>query len=306
MSDDPGVDLTVRSAEKRDAGRGIARLPSSTMRSIGVLSGDTVVIEADRTTVAKVWPGGPGAEGGTIQIDGDTRSNAGASIGETVRVYKESVDDARSVVLSAPEELTDADVSHETIESAVKRDLRDRPIRQGEGVRIERLAGSRFTVAETDPTGTVRVTEATRLTVRQRGGIEKAVDRVTGGTKDSDADRSTDGVTYEDIGGLDEELELVREMIELPLSRPDVFTRLGIEPPKGVLLHGPPGTGKTLIAKAVANEVHASFRTISGPEIMSKYKGESEERLREVFDDAAENAPAIVFFDEIDSIAGKR
>ncbi len=304
MSDNRGVELTVQSAEKRDAGRGIARLPSSAMRALSVLSGDTVVIEAERTTVAKVWPGGPGASDGTVKIDADTRSNAGASIGETVRVYKESVEAATSVTLSAPEELEEVDLDAGTIESAVKNDLRDRPIRSGEGVRIERLAGSRFVVTDTVPSGTVRVTGDTTVSVTQTGRISKAVGRMS--RADSDEPTRTDGVTYEDIGGLDEELELVREMIELPLSRPEVFTRLGIEPPKGVLLHGPPGTGKTLIAKAVANEVDASFRTISGPEIMSKYKGESEERLREVFEEAAENAPAIIFMDEIDSIAGKR
>ncbi|MFC6726730.1 ATP-binding protein, partial [Halobium palmae] len=114
------------------------------------------------------------------------------------------------------------------------------------------------------------------------------------------------GVTYEDIGGLDDELELVREMIELPLSEPELFTRLGVEPPKGVLLHGPPGTGKTLIAKAVANEVDAHFISVSGPEIVSKYKGDSEERLRETFKEAREHAPAVIFFDEIDSIGTKR
>ncbi|WP_138004991.1 CDC48 family AAA ATPase [Halalkalirubrum salinum] len=304
MSDNRGVELTVQSAEKRDAGRGIARLPSSAMRALSVLSGDTVVIEAERTTVAKVWPGGPGASDGTVKIDADTRSNASVSVGETVRVYKESVQAAKSVTLVAPRELSEADLDTKTIEAAVKSDLRDRPIRSGEHVRIERLAGNRFVVTETTPSGTVRVTADTTVSVTQVGRISKAVDRMS--RTDSDEPTRTDGVTYEDIGGLDDELELVREMIELPLSQPGVFTRLGIEPPKGVLLHGPPGTGKTLIAKAVANEVDASFRTISGPEIMSKYKGESEERLREVFEEAAENAPAIIFMDEIDSIAGKR
>ncbi|XVH31310.1 CDC48 family AAA ATPase [Haloferacaceae archaeon DSL9] len=307
MSDSPGLELTVRSAEKRDAGRGIARLPASAMRSIGVLSGDTVVIDGSKSTVAKVWPGGHRTPDGSVLVDADTRTNAGVKVGDSVRVSKEQVSEARSVTLRAPEELESVDIDHETIESAVTKDLRDRPVRRGEGVRIERLAGSRFVVTDTDPDGTVRVTDSTRVTVKTAGGLSKTVERVTGGTGGDDASngRAT-GVTYEDIGGLDEELELVREMIELPLSEPEVFTRLGIEPPKGVLLHGPPGTGKTLIAKAVANEVDARFITVSGPEIMSKYKGESEERLREVFETAAEDAPAIIFFDEIDSIAGKR
>ena len=348
MSDEPGVTLTVRSAEKRDAGRGIARLPQQAMRELSVLSGDTVVIEGRDTTVAKVWPGGHSVDSGSVLVDADTRTNAGVKVGERVRVTKESVADARRVGLIAPDELARVDIDHSTVEEAVKRGLQDRPIREGEGVRIERLAGSRFVVSETDPEGTVRVTDSTRVTVRPITGskptasagddagsggtvsgqsrrdrasddaesaadrLRKTVERATG-TDRADRDdhleppeRPETGVTYEDIGGLDEELELVREMIELPLSEPAVFTRLGIEPPKGVLLHGPPGTGKTLIAKAVANEVNATFKTISGPEIMSKYKGESEERLRDTFEAAADNAPAIIFFDEIDSIAGKR
>ncbi|TKX77038.1 AAA family ATPase, partial [Halorubrum sp. SD626R] len=210
---------------------------------------------------------------------------------------------------------------------------------------VERLGGIRFVVAETEPAGTVRVTDRTTVSVSYGEGGVDGVDGAADGESDADgagrgtgdasagADRPGDsrdraapsgsdrrpgkadtappekhaaGATYEDIGGLDEELELVRETIELPLSEPEVFTRLGVDPPKGVLLHGPPGTGKTLIARAVANEVDATFITVDGPEIMSKYKGESEERLREVFERASEDAPAIVFFDEIDSIAGKR
>ena len=311
MSEDTGVELTVRSAEKRDAGRGIARLPDGAMRELGVLSGDTVVIDGETSTVAKVWPGGHAVTAGSVLIDADTRTNAGIKVGQTVRVKKEPVSEAKRVRLSAPSELAKADISHDTIETAVKRDIRDRPIREGEGVRIERLAGSRFTVRDTTPEGTVRVTDATRLTVdplpkQSTDSQPTSTDNQPAAVEPGEPSRPATGVTYEDIGGLDEELELVREMIELPLSEPGVFTRLGVEPPKGVLLHGPPGTGKTLIAKAVTNEVNATFLTVSGPEIMSKYKGESEERLREVFEEASENAPAIIFFDEIDSLAPKR
>ena len=315
MSDDEGLGLTVKSAEKRDAGRGIARLSERAIRELGVLSGDTVVIEGTQATVAKVWPGGHDVADGTVRIDADTRANADVKVGQQVRVRKEPVSEATAVTLQAPEELGSVDIDHETIETAVKRGLRDRPIRTGEGVRIERLAGSRFVVTDTDPDGTVRVSGSTTVTVSPTTGsdaggsagdkLRNTVDRATGASDDA-PQRPETGVTYEDIGGLDEELELVREMIELPLSEPEVFTRLGVDPPKGVLLHGPPGTGKTLIAKAVANEVDATFLTVSGPEIMSKYKGESEEKLREKFEAAAEDAPAIVFFDEIDSIAGKR
>lgn len=287
---DSDVTLSVRGAEKRDAGRGVARLPERARHALSVLSGDTVLIEGERTTVAKVWPAGPGADGGTVLIDADTRQNAGVSIGDTVRVRKQTVEDARSVTITPPVSISAEDA--ESVQRAVKRDLRDRPVRTGERVRIERLGVGPFSITDTSPEGTVRITDSTRVTVP--ADVEAAEDAPDG------------RISYEDIGGLDDELDMVREMIELPLSEPELFRQVGIDAPKGVLLYGPPGTGKTLIARAVANEVDASFHNISGPEIMSKYKGESEEQLREVFEKARESSPAIVFFDEIDSVAGKR
>ncbi len=299
---DRRVTLAVKGAEKRDAGRGVARLPEVARRSLGVLSGDTVVIEGERPTVAKVWPGG---EEGTVRIDAETRANAGVNIGESVTVGKISVAEADRVVVELPAVGDEDDVA-----DAVTAALRDRPLQAGEGVRLERL-GVRATVSETSPDGTVRVTG--RTTVRVRQTADRAARSDDGGGADGgDASTSSPAptpetnATYEDIGGLDEELEQVREMIELPLSEPELFRRLGIEPPSGVLLYGPPGTGKTLIAEAVANEVEAHFEVIDGPEIVSKYKGESEERLRETFERAVERAPAVVFIDEIDSIAGAR
>ncbi|MFC7185872.1 AAA family ATPase [Halorubrum yunnanense] len=336
MNDTAGLRLTVRAAEKRDAGRGIARLPESARKRLGLLSGDTVEVRGERAAVAKVWPGGPDAREGSVLIDADTRANAGVKVGDAVTVASVTVEDADRVVLAAPARLADVDVSREVVERALARDLRDRPVTEGEAVHVERLGGLRFVVAETDPSGTVRVTNRSDVSVTYgdgEGDAGEETDRREVGAASGGDDRPTDprdrtdppgadarpkggenappaehtaGATYEDIGGLDEELELVRETIELPLSEPEVFTRLGVDPPKGVLLHGPPGTGKTLIARAVANEVNAEFITVDGPEIMSKYKGESEERLRDVFDRASEEAPAIVFFDEIDSIAGKR
>ncbi|MFC4550977.1 MULTISPECIES: CDC48 family AAA ATPase [Halorussus] len=304
------VELTVQGAEKRDAGRGIARIPESARSALGVLSGDTVVIEGDRDTVVKVWPAGGEVPSGVVQIDGETRANAGVSIGDGVTIRKISVEDAASVTL-APTADFDAD-DRDTLEAALKRTLRDRPVKEGERVRIERLgdAGT-FHVASTDPDGVVRVTGGTRVTVaidseRESKSITISVDDGAGGEKTTQTPPKPTGATYEDIGGLEEELRRVREMVELPLSNPALFRRLGIDPPKGVLLYGPPGTGKTMIAKAVANEVDAHFITVSGPEIMSKYKGESEERVREVFERARENAPTIIFFDEIDAIAGER
>ena len=293
---DRPVTLTVQGAEKRDAGRGVARLPESARRSLGVLSGDTVVIEGDRPTVAKVWPAGDAD--GVVRIDADTRGNAGVNVGDTVTVEPKSVEAASEVVVALPA------VPDEDFADAVAAELRDRPMRAGETVRLEH-AGVRATVAETTPDGTVRVTERTRVRLRQADSAD--VPAPPGGEAEpAGGDGRATGVTYEDIGGLDEELEQVREMIELPLSEPGLFRQLGIDPPAGVLLYGPPGTGKTLIAKAVANEVDAHFEVIDGPEIVSKYKGESEETLRETFDRAVDAAPAVVFIDEIDSIAGAR
>jgi transitional endoplasmic reticulum ATPase len=341
MSESREVELTVRGAEKRDAGRGIARLPDEVRRELGVLSGETLLIEGDRATVAKMWPARPATKAGTIQIDADTRANAGAKIGETVRVSAITLADADAISLAAPGGIGVDDP--DDLASYVRRDLQNRPVQEGDQVRIERLGGDPFVVTATSPDGMVRVTGGTDVTVRVEGGPDGETSAATGSAAGSGGatgrsageestggggggstgagsrgtagtapgpssapERPNTGVSYEDIGGLDEELDLVREMIELPLSEPEVFAHLGIEPPKGVLLHGPPGTGKTLIAKAVANEVDATFISVSGPEIMSKYKGESEEKLREKFVEARENAPAIIFFDEIDSIASER
>ncbi|WP_411714982.1 AAA family ATPase [Natronomonas sp.] len=303
---DKRVTLTVKGAEKQDAGRGVARLPESARRALGVLSGDTVVIEGEHPTVAKVWPASDGD--GVIRIDAETRANAAVNIGETVTVQPISVAEADEVVIEVP---VNAD---EELLEAITDDLRDRPLQSGERVRLER-PGVQATVASTTPDGTVRVTGRTTVRVRETSdsirytGSADVTDE--SGTTGDEGEKAptpepTADATYEDIGGLDEELEQVREMIELPLSEPELFRKLGIDPPSGVLLYGPPGTGKTLIAKAVANEVDAHFEVIDGPEIVSKYKGESEEKLRETFERAVENAPAVVFIDEIDSIAGTR
>jgi len=295
---DGTAEVRVEGARKRDAGRGIARLPRRVQSQLGVLSGDPIIIEGERLTVAKVWPGDD--EGAVVRIDGDTRATIGATIGDSVQVRKASVADAVDVTLQpASDHASDA-----PSEEVIRRELVDRLVRAGKQLRIERYGP--YVVTDTTPTGSVRITESTgirvdpeQVSVREGspGEVEPAPD---------DPEGVTSGTTYEDIGGLDEELELVREMIELPLSEPELFTRLGIEPPKGVLLYGPPGTGKTLIARAVANEVDAHFDTIHGPEIVSKYKGESEQRLRSAFERASANAPAVIFLDELDSIAGER
>ncbi|AQL41355.1 AAA family ATPase [Halorientalis sp. IM1011] len=319
MTDEHGVELTVAGADKRDAGRGVARLPEPARRRLGVLSGDPVVVRGDRETVAKVWPTDDADD--VVRIDADTRANAGVNVGDTVTVATTSVDDAAIVSVRPTESLPEDTDTDALVADA----LLDRPIREGERVHVDGLGV--VVVSLTDPDGPVRVVEDTEVTVLpgidlDLGDGAPAGDAIPGDASDRDADTDAGaeteeaagaagqpedlGATYEDIGGLDDELDMVREMIELPLSEPDLFRRLGIDPPKGVLLYGPPGTGKTLIARAVANEVDAHFQTISGPEIVSKYKGESEERLREAFEEAEANAPAILFVDEIDSIAGQR
>ncbi|EMA50316.1 CDC48 family AAA ATPase [Halococcus thailandensis] len=303
-----GVELTVEGAQKRDAGRGVARLPETARHTLGVLSGDTVVVEGERATVAKVWPASGDLAGDRVRIDADTRTNAGVTVGDSVTVSPVSVAEATRVTVDVPETL-DAD---DDLTALVTRALLDRPIKAGEQLRIERLGPAPLAIESTTPEGTVRVTNET--TIALRGGAELETDTTTTTTTveatstagTADASEGSARVTYEDIGGLDDELDQVREMIELPLSEPELFQELGIEPPSGVLLYGPPGTGKTLIARAVAGEVDAFFTTISGPEIVSKYKGESEEKLREAFDRAEENAPSVVFIDEIDSIASAR
>jgi transitional endoplasmic reticulum ATPase len=293
-------EVRVEGARKRDAGRGIARLPTRIQSRLGVLSGDPIIIEGERLTVAKVWPSDDG--GNVVRIDGDTRASIGANIGDYVTVRKASVNDAAEVTLHPASD----HASEAPSEQIVRRKLVDRLVRSGKQLRIEGYGP--YVVTDTTPAGSVRITDTTAVRIDPK---QVSVREESTQSTDSDGDGGeegglTTGTTYEDIGGLDDELELVREMVELPLSRPELFTRLGIDPPKGVLLYGPPGTGKTLIARAVANEVDAHFDTIHGPEIVSKYKGESEERLREAFERASENAPAIIFLDELDSIAGER
>ncbi len=291
-----GLALQVEGAAKDDAGRGVARIDERVRQELGVLSGDTIVIEGDSQAVVKVWPARTRIDTDVIQIDADTRANAGVTIGETVQVIPQPVETATQVTVRPPAELADAD--SDVLKRVITRTLKGRPVDTGEQFTLEHVTDSAFQVIETDPAGPVRVDDTTTVTLAQP----------TGGSRDrpSTTNSSPGRVSYEDIGGLDEELEQVRELIELPLDQPELFQQLGVNPPKGVLLYGPPGTGKTLIARAVANEVDATFHTINGPEIISKYKGESEERLREVFEQARADAPAIVFFDEIDSVAGQR
>ncbi len=292
MADKDSFEVVVKEAARDDAGRGIARLSIEVMRALSLVSGDVIEIAGKKKATAIVWPGFAQDTGQNIlRIDGTVRANAGTGVDERARIRKVEVGVAKKVVVqpTQPIRLVGG-------EQYLARVLRGRPVMEGQMVRVE-VIGNPITlvIAKVTPKGIAVVTEETAIELKE-----------TPYTGEEGKKKEVTDVHYEDIGGLTRELEMVREMIELPLRHPELFERLGIEPPKGVLLYGPPGTGKTLIAKAVANEVDAHFVTLSGPEIMSKYYGESEGKLREVFEDAQENAPAIIFIDEIDSIAPKR
>ncbi len=295
------VQLEVAKAYPNDSGRGIARLDPDTLLHLKLSPGDIIEIEGAERTAAKVWRADrQDWNTDTVRIDGFTRQNADVGIGERVSITKADATKADRLVLAPPE---DASVQFGSDAAGmVKRQILKRPVVEGDIVPVMSSTNHPFMRSpgqaipligvETEPEGVVLITEDTDVELREEpiAGYEK-----TGG-----------GITYEDIGGLQNEIQRVREMVELPMKHPQVFKKLGIEPPQGLLLHGPPGTGKTLLAKAVANETSASFFSIAGPEIISKYYGESEQQLREVFEEATEEAPSIVFIDELDSIAPKR
>ncbi|MGO9644249.1 MAG: CDC48 family AAA ATPase [Candidatus Bathyarchaeia archaeon] len=283
---------TVRVAEARarDASRGIVRIDSDVMRELSLTSGDAIEITGTKKTVSLVWPGYETDVGkGLIRMDGYTRNNAGVGIDDQVTVKKIVVKVAERIVLGFTEPIRVMG-----IESYLFEFLQGRVLTRGDSIPLN-IMGTRVELIVTDvkpAAQAVIVGERTEVQVSEEVAKE--------------APKGIQRVTYEDIGGLHEEVQKVREIIELPLRHPELFVRLGVEAPKGVLLHGPPGTGKTLLAKAVANESNANFYTIGGPEIVSKFYGESEERLRDIFKQAQENAPSIIMIDEIDSIAPKR
>lgn len=302
MDDKDRKQLTVAKAYPNDAGRGIARLDPHTLMVLQLVPGDIIEIEGKKSTSAKVWRADRNDwEQNIIRIDGFVRQNAGVGIGDTIKIRKADVNAAEKVVLAPPE---GSPIEFKgDVEEMVKRQIMKRPISKGDIIPVMSTMAHPFfgrvptgqaiplIAIEAEPEGIVLITDKTEIKLREK----PVVLEITG-----------TGITYEDIGGLSDEIQRLREMIELPMKHPEVFERLGIEPPKGVLMHGPPGTGKTLIAKAVANESGANFFSIAGPEIMSKYYGESEQRLREIFEQANKDAPSIIFIDELDSIAPKR
>lgn len=284
------VQLRVGDARQRDVGRGIARIDQRTMQKLGISAGDVIEIVNKRTTSAIAWPAySEDQNRDIIRIDGFTRKNSGVAINEYVVVKPAKVKTALSLTLAPVDMRLNVD---EDFTNFVKNRLMERTLVEGDTTLVMMLGHAiPFTVSKTRPHGIIKVTAETRLTILNEPAPEgKGLPRTT----------------YEDIGGLHEEIQRVREMVELPLRHPELFQRLGIEPPKGVLLHGPPGCGKTLLARAVANESEANFYSINGPEIMSKFYGESEARLREIFQQAQQNAPSIIFIDELDSLAPKR
>jgi len=282
--------LRVGDARQRDVGRGIARIDQKTMQKLGISAGDVIEIVGKKTTSAIAWPAYSEDQGRTIlRIDGFTRKNAGVAINEYVVTRRGTVKNAISIALSPVGMRLNVD---EDFTNFVKTRLMERTFVEGDVTLVMMLGQAiPFTVTKARPHGIIRMTYETNLQILTEPTPEaKGVPRTT----------------YEDIGGLHEEIQRIREMVELPLRHPELFQRLGIEPPKGVLLHGPPGCGKTLLARAVANESEANFFSINGPEIMSKFYGESEARLREMFQQAQKNSPSIIFIDELDAIAPKR
>ncbi|MEW6623878.1 MAG: CDC48 family AAA ATPase [Bacillota bacterium] len=289
MLDQHALSFYVMEAKTKDVGKGIARLDPTDMETLGLISGDIIKIVGKGYSAARVLPSYPGERTKlTIQIDGITRANAKVSLGDKVKIAKTRFDPAIQVELQAlinSVDLKKVDLSHFPLM------LEGLPLVKGDKVRLN-LFGTEmhdYIVENITPQTVTIVTRETKFSISKKTGK-----------------KTHQGITYEDVGGLKKELKKIREMIEFPIKYPEIFYRLGIEPPKGVLLYGPPGTGKTLIARSVAHETDAFFIHINGPEIMGKYYGESEARLREVFEKAKSNAPSIIFLDEIDAIAPKR
>ena len=316
MTENNNKNPTLKVAEalsQRDIGQGIARIDPNAMSELGLKEGDIIAIKGSKLTAATVVASQSDIGLGIIRIDGTIRKNSGASIGEEIEIKKADVKEAKKVVLAPTE-------NNVKIQGDIRGLFMNKIMVKGDivgsGIKPSMFNGNRspfddmfnnfmditpmgelkFAVVSTHPTGVVKVGPNTQITledhpvdVSKLEGVSNLVD-----------------VSYDDIGGLKDEVRKVREMIEIPLKRPELFDRLGIAPPKGILMHGPPGTGKTLLAKAVASESDAHFIAINGPEIMSKYVGGSEENLREFFEEAEANAPSIIFIDELDAIAPKR
>lgn len=280
--------LTVEECSAKDAGRGIARIDPACYDQLNIETGSLIKISGKKQTAVKVMPAFIDDRGrGVIQIDGITRENAGVSINEKVKIGKLETLPAKQIII-VPSRITN---NNNNITKHLVKIMEGQVVNEGDRIRVNvfGLINEDFFIEKTAPQGFVQINKNTNFSLKT-GNVKIVKNKIT----------------YEDIGGLKEQTSKIREMIELPLKYPDLFDRLGIEAPKGVLLYGPPGTGKTLIAKAIANETSTHFICINGPEIIQKFYGESEANLRKIFDEAEKNAPAIIFIDEIDAIAPKR
>ncbi|MDP7657719.1 MAG: CDC48 family AAA ATPase [Nitrososphaerales archaeon] len=284
------IQLKVAEAKQRDIGKGRARLDIDTMNSLKIIAGDVVELKGKGSSAATAWPLDPvDQKQGILRIDGQTRKNAGIRLNDFISVNKENAKSARSVTLApVGARLTvDKDFS-----DFVKNRIKDFPITEKDDISVVVLGNPIiFNISQVKPKGIVKVEQNSRIIILAEPIAERKVSST---------------ITYDEIGGLKDEIGRLREIVELPLRHPEIFQRLGIEAPSGILLHGPPGCGKTLLAKALANECEARFFSVNGPEIMNKYYGETESKLREIFKEASENAPSIIFIDEIDAVAPKR
>ncbi len=285
---DGSLQLRVAEAYHKDAGKGVARIGAAAMASLSLENGGVVEIKGRDKLYAIAWPGNPEDSQDLIRIDGSTRANLGAGIDSKVSVSRAEAKPARKIVVAPTRQIRLMGGP-----AYLLRMLQGRAVVKGEMLRVEMINSSlNLAVVSTMPAGAVLVTPETIISITR-----ETLDELSLHVRE---------ISYEDIGGLSREIREIREMIEVPLRHPELFSRLGINPPSGVLLHGPPGTGKTLIARAVAGETDANFISISGPEVVSKFYGESEQRLRQIFEEASKSAPSIIFIDEIDSIAPKR
>ncbi len=282
------LQMRVGEAKNRDVGKKRARIGPDAMDYLHASPGDAIKITAKSTTCAIIWPSDEDEKyPDTIRIDGQTRKNLGVALNDLVEIEKVKTVQAKSVVLSPVNELVTVD---KEFTDFVKNRLKGMPLSQDDEISVMILGNSmNFKIKKVSPKGVVKIERPTQLTI----------------LSESSGDKKS-GITYEQVGGLRTEIKIMREIVELPLRHPELFSRLGIEPHSGILLYGPPGCGKTLLAKVLASESDANMFSINGPEIMNKYYGETEARLRDIFKEAKENSPSIIFIDEIDAIAPKR
>ena len=282
------LQMRVGEAKNRDVGKKRARIGPDAMDYLHASPGDTIMMSAKNTTCAIIWPSDEDEKyPDTIRIDGQTRKNLGVALNDLLEIKKVKTSQAKSVTLMPVNDIVTVD---KEFTDFVKNRLKGMPLSQGDEISVMILGNSMdFKIKKVSPKGIVKIERPTQLTI----------------LSESSGDKKS-GITYEEVGGLRAEIKVMREIVELPLRHPELFTRLGVEPHSGILLYGPPGCGKTLLAKVLASESEANMFAINGPEIMNKYYGETESKLRDIFKEAKEHSPSIIFIDEIDAIAPKR